>query len=420
MSEFKLHHLIVQLIELLGSESVPERHLEKLQESSAANALNAVAPHSCIQHLAKISSQPELFVQKYEELKSKKVDLLGPFVQTLELISQDEQLKRYLSRSVPRAVASSLKDPTVTQEDLPKICKTVIKAAVEGGKKLNQQVCRKSDGALVKHNWVVERPRITWDFHSDAAVTHYQKVVPIIVSQESILLWDILYCLKGIDGSYIVSEPLTSPYALKTFTIPPDVVKETSRKIIRNLNSRHGGKIERVEFDFLGVSFKQLAQQILPLAAYYSMTVRFVEEKVLLDDGQVNHALRGAVRSLLKDYLLFVVQLETEHIHGELSLQKLWFYIQPTMLTMSILSQITSTICNANARGDKVPSLLHEQTLNNVSGEAKSKELCLYLIQAASMPYMQILEKWVYKGVICDHGPIIYGLRIPLTIHKLE
>jgi len=32
-----------------------------------------IAPHSCIQHLAKISSQPELFIQKYEELKSKKL-----------------------------------------------------------------------------------------------------------------------------------------------------------------------------------------------------------------------------------------------------------------------------------------------------------------------------------------------------------
>ena len=376
MSEFKLHHLIVQLIDLLGSESAPEGHLEKLQkECVTTNALNTVAPHSCIQHLAKISSQPELFVQKYEELKSKKVDLLGLFVQTLELISQDEELKRYLSKSAPRSTAGSLKDPTITQEDLPKICKTVIKAAVEGGKKLNQQVCSVNwrNDNVAKHNWVAERPRITWDFHSDVAITLYQKVVPI-VSQESILLWDILYCLKGIDGSYIISEPLTSPYGVKTFSISPDV----------------------------GISFKQLAQQILPLASYYSMTVRFVEEKVLPDDGQVNHALRGAIRSLLKDYLLFVVQLETEHIHGKLSLQKLWFYIQPTMLTMSILSQITSTICKANARGGKVLSLLHEQTLNNVSGEAKSKELCLYLIQAASMPYMQILEKWVYKGVICD------------------
>ncbi|EZA59060.1 gamma-tubulin complex component 2 isoform X2 [Ooceraea biroi] len=375
MSEFKLHHLIVQLMELLGSESAPERHLEKLQkESSNTNTLNTIAPHSCIQHLAKNSSQPELFLQKYEELKSKKVDLLGPFVQTLELISQDEELKKYLVKSTLAVKAGTLKAPTITQEDLPKIC-TVIKAAVEGGKKLNQQVCAvgKRSDALTKHNWVMERPRITWDFHSDMAVTLYQKVVPV-ASQESILLWDILYCLKGIDGSYIVSEPLTTPYGVKTFSISPDV----------------------------GISFKQLAQQILPLASYYSMTVRFVEEKISPDDGQVNHALRGAIRSLLKDYLLFVVQLETEHVHGKLSLQKLWFYIQPTMLTMSMLSQITSTICKANARGGKVLSLLHEQTMNNVSGEAKSKELCLYLIQAASMPYMQILEKWVYKGVICD------------------
>jgi len=47
-------------------------------------------------------------------------------------------------------------------------------------------------------------------------------------------------------------------------------------------------------------------------------------------------------------FQLFVVQLETEHVHGKLSLQKLWFYIQPTMLTMSMLSQITSTICKVS------------------------------------------------------------------------
>lgn len=34
------------------------------------------------------------------------------------------------------------------------------------------------------------------------------------------------------------------------------------------------------------------------------MTIRFVEEKVSSEDGQVNHALRGAIRCLLKDYLV--------------------------------------------------------------------------------------------------------------------
>lgn len=62
-------------------------------------------------------------------------------------------------------------------------------------------------------------------------------------------------------------------------------------------------------------------------------------------------------------------------------------------------------------------SLLHEQTLNNISGEAKSKELCLYLMQAASIPYMQILEKWVYKGVICDPYQEV-SIKLILTRYK--
>lgn len=37
------------------------------------------------------------------------------------------------------------------------------------------------------------------------------------------------------------------------------------------------------------------------------MTARFVEEKVLAKDGQVNHALRGAIKSLLKDFLVCIM-----------------------------------------------------------------------------------------------------------------
>ncbi|CAD1472109.1 unnamed protein product, partial [Heterotrigona itama] len=360
------------------SSSAPEKHVEKLQKEgipTSAGALAIVASQSSIRNLAKKSPVPELFLQKYEELKAKKIDLLGLFIQLLELISEDKELKNYLAKEASNLSSISTKNAAITTEDLPQICKNVIKAAVEGEKKLNKQVCaitKKTESSVIKHNWVYERPRITWDFYNESNVMPCQKVVPI-VSQESILLWDILYCLKGIDGTYIVSEPLISPHAVKTFNISPDVC----------------------------ISYKQLTQQILPLASHYSMTARFVEEKVLAEDGQVNHALRGAIKSLLKDYLLFVVQLEMEHVRGKLNLQKLWFYIQPTMIAMSILSQITSTICKANAKGGKVLSLLHEQA-NNISGEAKFKELCLFLIQTASVPYMQILEKWVYKGVICD------------------
>lgn len=42
----------------------------------------------------------------------------------------------------------------------------------------------------------------------------------------------------------------------------------------------------------------------------------------------------------MKEYLILVTQLEHLQLQGLLSLQKLWFYIQPTMRTMEILASI--------------------------------------------------------------------------------
>lgn len=67
---------------------------------------------------------------------------------------------------------------------------------------------------------------------------------------------------------------------------------------------------------------------------------RFIEEKSSFEYGQVNHALTAAMRTLMKEYLILVTQLEHLQRQGLLSLQKLWFYIQPTMRTMEILSSI--------------------------------------------------------------------------------
>jgi len=67
---------------------------------------------------------------------------------------------------------------------------------------------------------------------------------------------------------------------------------------------------------------------------------RFVEEKSSFEYGQVNQALTAAMRTLMKEYMILVTQLEHLHRQGLLSLQKLWFYIQPTMRTMEILASI--------------------------------------------------------------------------------
>lgn len=46
------------------------------------------------------------------------------------------------------------------------------------------------------------------------------------------------------------------------------------------------------------------------------------------------------MRTLVKEYLILVTQLEQLQRQGLLSLQKLWFYIQPAMRTVDILASL--------------------------------------------------------------------------------
>lgn len=79
---------------------------------------------------------------------------------------------------------------------------------------------------------------------------------------------------------------------------------------------------------------------LLPWAGHWVLPHRFIEEKSSFEYGQVNHALAAAMRTLVKEYLILVTQLEQLHRQGLLSLQKLWFYIQPAMRTVDILASL--------------------------------------------------------------------------------
>lgn len=46
-------------------------------------------------------------------------------------------------------------------------------------------------------------------------------------------------------------------------------------------------------------------------------------------------------------------------------------------------------------------SLLHDRSFN-YTGDSQAQELCLYLTKAASAPYFEVLERWIYRGIIHD------------------
>lgn len=71
----------------------------------------------------------------------------------------------------------------------------------------------------------------------------------------------------------------------------------------------------------------------------------------MFTDGVVRQALCSAVTRLLKEYLIVVAQLETQYRKGLLSLQKLWFYVQPCLRTMEMLSALAVDVVTRDLKG---------------------------------------------------------------------
>ncbi|XP_063146671.1 gamma-tubulin complex component 2 [Candoia aspera] len=407
MSEFRIHHDVNELLSLLrvrGGGEGAEVYIDLLQKNRAPYLTTTASALGAKVKIAEFSRTPEDFLNKYDELKSKNTRHLDSLVYLLSKLTEDKETLQYLqqnakeraelaanaaasnsgSSSLTFSVPSTTSKMTVQElEELRKQLGTVTTSSSSQQplelvrKALREKQNKKNSGQPVPSfpSWVYERPALIGDFLSSSSLST-DTAVPIgtlpLAAQESAVVEDLLYVLIGVDGRYITAQPLVGREN-RTFLVDPN----------------------------LDMSVKELVTRILPVAASYSIISRFVEEKSSFEYGQVNHALAAAMRTLIKEYMILITQLEHLQRQGLLSLQKLWFYIQPTMRTMEILASLATSIDKGECMGGSTLSLLHDKTFN-YTGDSQAQELCLYLTKAASVPYFEILEKWIYRGIIND------------------
>lgn len=396
MTEYRLHHNVNKLIELLDIGSTDslgaDIYAEMLESSNGATLPSSVPTLQIKKKVAEKAPEKLFFLEKYEELKSQNVRELGAFVYFLSEICEDEHtpamlhenLYDYVTKLQSQNPLLSMLPPSgseVSKIELNELKDELLKA--QGTSKvypeLQAKVCKKKRLMVVPNqpDWLFKRPGLSADFVDDTE-PYAEKISPLLGSlslayQQQLILEDLLCILEGVEGKYILAKRLADKFATKEFTIDPS----------------------------LDPSLTELVLRVLPVCSSYSAIVRFIEEKSAYEYGLVNHALAAAMWSLIKDYTLLVAQLEYEYRQGRLSLQKLWFYLQPTMKTLEILVSIVNSINKGKCVGDAVLTLLHEMT-SGFAGDTKSQELCLFLIQSACAPYFEILELWIYKGIISD------------------
>ncbi|XP_032346484.1 gamma-tubulin complex component 2 isoform X1 [Camelus ferus] len=402
MSEFRIHHDVNELLSLLrvrGGDGA-EVYIDLLQKNRTPYVTTTVSAHSAKVKIAEFSRTPEDFLKKYDELKSKNTRNLDPLVYLLSKLTEDRETLQYLQQNARERAefAASTATSGTTNFNAPA---TASKISMQELEELRKQLGSVATGPTWQQSleltrkmlrdkqnrknlgqhlpvfpaWVYERPTLLGDFLAGAGVST-DAAVPIgtlpLTSQESAVVEDLLYVLVGVDGRYITAQPLTGRQS-RTFLVDPN----------------------------LDLSIRELVNRILPVAASYSTVTRFIEEKSSFEYGQVNHALAAAMRTLVKEYLILVTQLEQLQRQGLLSLQKLWFYVQPAMRTVDILASLATSVDKGECVGGSTLSLLHDRSFS-YTGDSQAQELCLYLTKAASVPYFEILEKWIYRGVIND------------------
>ncbi|KAI5885633.1 uncharacterized protein SCHCODRAFT_02681692 [Schizophyllum commune H4-8] len=253
--------------------------------------------------------------------------------------------------------------------------------------------------------------------------------VPIEI-QEAMILEDLLYVLMGIEGTHITHHPDYSP---------------------EDDDPLQG--IRFVPSPSLDASLRDLVERILPLGTYYTAITAFIEQRSVLDYGLVNHALCASIRGMLKDYQTLLSQLEHAfNTSPQFSLQKLWFYVHPTVHTLSLIyhlilelgaadnappdysssgssedsadaelaardealgmggAKLKAVLSEAVAgtgdedilvKGGEVLSILHDR-MQAMSGDPTATVVYGTLLRDAGRPYVTMLRVWIRTGRLDD------------------
>ncbi|KAK4052757.1 gamma tubulin complex Spc97/GCP2 subunit Alp4 [Microbotryomycetes sp. JL201] len=246
--------------------------------------------------------------------------------------------------------------------------------------------------------------------------------------QEALIVEDLLFVLMGIEGQYIEYD--------SSFAPEDDYERLQGSQFV--LTSH------------LDPWLSTVVERFLPLATHFTAVQAFVEQYSVLEYGVINHALCASIREMLKEYLVLVAQLEHQFATSPLfSLQRLWFYLHPTVHTMSLLYALTAELVALNSPiggeessddstedgfgGEAMRGILDEmkgaaadvaasnaenwpkgpakggevlyvlaQKLEQTSGDPVARDLYGTLLLKASQPYVSILLTWITSGHLSD------------------
>ncbi|KAH8273966.1 hypothetical protein KR044_006338, partial [Drosophila immigrans] len=198
-----------------------------------------------------------------------------------------------------------------------------------------------------------------------------------LAGQQKAALRDLIYCLIGMRTDLIMPLPRDADVS--------GIVKYKTCFVV----DKH-----------LDKAFAGMIHEMLPLASHF-MGIQQV--MAAIDGrGQVNNALNSALMTISQDFYMLMSQAESELDNDALTIQKLLYYLQPTMWVMEQLWTTFGEILLQDLKGAAVLTILCRR-IKHLEGDKSAQSMLIELTTKAAAPYMRMLQVWLQQGVINDN-----------------
>ncbi|KAL4163848.1 hypothetical protein KRP22_005275 [Phytophthora ramorum] len=206
--------------------------------------------------------------------------------------------------------------------------------------------------------------------------------------QESIIVDDLLYVLLGVEGRYIKLA----------------VTENRGVDAARSMRSLKFG----LNQPGMDPSLQTLASRCLCLGEFYLKLTLYIEQFSRYEYGQVSHALCAALKTLVKEYKIVVGQLERQSRSAgtaadgaaSFTIQTLWYNLQPSLRTMEMLSLLVDA-CRKTIGGGSLLTQI-QRIMSSLAGDSNARSVFSFLMERASVPYLKMVERWIYHGDLVD------------------
>ena len=193
--------------------------------------------------------------------------------------------------------------------------------------------------------------------------------------QDKILVDDLLLVMLGLEGKYIKR-----------------VVNNTSYKDFK------------VEFEVepyldnptCDAPLLSLTNLILPMGYYYSSITYFLNMGNKPETGLIVKGFCEGLKKIIREYILFVNQLEEHKKNSNINLQQLWWVCQPSIKLLECLHKLCQKCFMI--KGGALLNIIYSAFLHE--NDTQIKSIYKYLLNKSFLPFFDMIKLWVCHGFL--------------------